>query len=63
MTIPAKELDKAQRKDWYYDFTMTVAPGAQRISFAVRDSASNQVSYYQKSVFISLLPKDTKAKS
>ena len=63
VTIPAKELDKAQRKDWYYDFTMTVAPGAQRISFAVRDSASNQVSYYQKSVFISLLPKDTKAKS
>jgi len=63
VTVPAKELDKAQRKDWYYDFTMTVAPGAQRVAFAVRDGISNQVSYYQKNLFISLLPKETKAKS
>jgi VWFA-related protein len=63
VTVPTKDLDKAQSKDWYYDFTMTVAPGAQRISFAVRDGISNQVSYYQKNLFVSLLPKDTKAKS
>ena len=63
VTVPNKDLDAAQRKDWYYDFTMTVSPGAQRLSFAVRDGISNQVSYYQKSLFVSLLPKETKPKS
>ena len=63
VTVPTKDLNAAQRKDWYYDFTMTVSPGAQRLSFAVRDGISNLVSYYQKSMFISLLPKETKAKS
>ena len=60
VTVPTKDLAAAQRKDWYYDFTMTVSPGAQRLSFAVRDGISSQVSYYQKSLFISLLPKETK---
>ena len=60
VTVPTKDLDAAQRKDWYYDFTMTVSPGAQRLSFAVRDGISNLVSYYQKSMFITLLPKETK---
>jgi hypothetical protein len=63
VTVPTKDLDKAQHKDWYYDFTMTVSPGAQRLSFAVRDGISNLVSYYQKNLFVSLLPKETKAKS
>jgi VWFA-related protein len=61
--VPTKDLDTAQHKDWYYDFTMTVSPGAQRLAFAVRDEVSNQVSYYQKSLFVSLLPKETKTKS
>jgi VWFA-related protein len=61
--VPTKDLDTAQHKDWYYDFTMTVSPGAQRLAFAVRDEISNQVSYYQKSLFVSLLPKETKTKS
>jgi len=60
VTVPTKELEVAQRKDWYYDFTMTVSPGAQRLSFAVRDGISNQVSFYQKNLFVSLLPKETK---
>jgi VWFA-related protein len=60
VTVPAKDLNTAQHKDWYYDFTMTVSPGAQRLSFAVRDGISNLVSYYQKSLFISMLPKETK---
>jgi VWFA-related protein len=60
VTVPTKELEAAQRKDWYYDFTMAVAPGAQRLSFAVRDGISNQVSFYQKNLFVSLLPKETK---
>ena len=63
VTVPTKDLDNAQHKDWYYDFTMTVGPGAQRISFAVRDGISNLVSFYQKNLFVSLLPKETKAKS
>jgi VWFA-related protein len=63
VTVPTKELEAAQRKDWYYDLTMTVSPGAQRLSFAVRDGISNQVSYYQKNLFVSLLPKETKTKS
>ncbi len=60
VTVPTKDLDKAQRKDWYYDFKMTVSPGAQRLSFAVRDGISNLVSYYQKNLFVSLLPNETK---
>src|SRR4029077_11333863 len=28
VTVQTKDLDKAQHKDWYYDFTMTVGPGA-----------------------------------
>ncbi len=60
VTVPTKDLDKAQHKDWYYDFTMTVSPGAQRLSFAVRDGISNLVSYYQKNMFVSLLPKEPK---
>jgi VWFA-related protein len=63
VTVPTKDLDRAQHKDWYYDFKMTVSPGAQRISFAVRDAISNLVSFYQKNLFVSLLPKETKAKS
>jgi VWFA-related protein len=60
VTVPTKDLDQAQHKDWYYDFTMTVGPGGQRIAFAVRDGISNQVSYYQKNLFISLLPAEKK---
>ncbi len=63
VTVPTKQLESAQSKDWYYDFTVTVAPGAQRLSFAVRDGISNQVSFYQKNLFVSLLPKETKTKN
>lgn len=63
VTVPTKELEVAQRKDWYYDFTVTVSPGVQRLSFAVRDGISDQVSFYQKNLFVSLLPKETKTKS
>jgi VWFA-related protein len=63
VTVPTKEFEVAQRKDWYYDFTVTVSPGVQRLSFAVRDGISDQVSFYQKNLFVSLLPKETKTKS
>lgn len=60
VSVPAKDLTIAQSKDWYYDFTMTVGSGSQRIAFAVRDGNTGQTSYFQKSMFISLLPKSAK---
>ncbi len=60
VTVPVKDLTTAQAKDWYYDFTMTVGPGAQRLAFAVRDGSTGTTSYYQKNFFVSLLPNETK---
>jgi VWFA-related protein len=57
VSVPAKDLTRAQSKDWYYDFTMTVGSGSQRLAFAVRDSNTGQTSYFQKNMFITLLPK------
>ncbi|MGH9318143.1 MAG: VWA domain-containing protein [Thermoanaerobaculia bacterium] len=61
--VRTKDFVIAQQKDWYYDFTMTVGPGAQRIAFAVRDGVSDLVSYYQKNIFVSLLPPEQKKKA
>ena len=57
VTVPAKDFKTAQGKDFYYDFSMTIGSGAQRVAIAVRDSNTNQTSYFQKNVFVSLLPK------
>ncbi len=54
--IPAKDFDAAQRKDFYYDATLVVVPGGQKLSVAVRDAVSNLTSYLQKNVFVSVLP-------
>ena len=56
--IPAKDMEQAQRKDYYYDATLIVVPGGQKLSVGVRDSVSNLTSYLQKSVFVSVLPTD-----
>ena len=61
--IPAKDFDAAQRKDFYYDATLVVVPGGQKLSVAVRDSVSNLTSYLQKSVFVSVLPQEAKPAS
>jgi VWFA-related protein len=58
--IPAKEFAAAQRKDFYYDATLLVVPGGQKLSIGVRDSVSNLTSYLQKNVFVSVLPPETK---
>jgi VWFA-related protein len=58
VSVPAKEFEAAQRKDFYYDATLLVVPGGQKLSVGVRDAVSNQVSYLQKSVFVSVLPKE-----
>ena len=36
--IPTKDLDVAQRKDFYYDATLLVVPGGQKLAVGVRDS-------------------------
>jgi len=59
--IPSKEFAAAQRKDFYYDATLLVVPGGQKLSIGVRDSVSNLTSFLQKNVFVSVLPKEAKA--
>jgi VWFA-related protein len=58
--IPTKDFATAQRKDFYYDATLVVVPGGQKLAIGVRDSVSNLTSYLQKNVFVSVLPKDAK---
>jgi VWFA-related protein len=56
--VPRADLATAQRKDFYYDVSLIVVPGGQKLSIAVRDGVSNLVSYVQKNVFVSVLPKE-----
>jgi hypothetical protein len=54
--VPEKELKIAQTKDQPYELKLLVRDGAQRLSLAVRDMATNLTSYYQKNFFVSSLP-------
>jgi VWFA-related protein len=56
--IPSKDFAMAQGKDFYYDAKLIVVPGGQKLSIGVRDAVSNLTSYLQKSVFVSVLPKE-----
>jgi len=56
--VPQKDLTVAQRKDYYYDVQLIVVPGGQKLAVGVRDGVSNQTSYVQKNVFVSVLPKE-----
>jgi VWFA-related protein len=56
--VPQKDLAVAQRKDFYYDVQLVVVPGGQKLAVGVRDGVSNVVSYVQKNVFVSVLPKE-----
>jgi VWFA-related protein len=56
--VPLKDLAIAQRKDFYYDVQLVVVPGGQKVAVGVRDGVSNLVSYAQKNVFVSVLPKE-----
>ena len=60
VSVPAKDLSTAQRKDYYYDVQLLVVPGGQKLAIALRDGVSNLTSYVQKNVFVSVLPKETK---
>ena len=63
LSVPAKELSRAQTKDHPYELRLVVRSGAQRLSLAVRDLATNQVSYFQKNFFVSVLPLEKKKAS
>ncbi len=56
--VPLKDLAVAQRKDFYFDVSLIVVPGGQKVAVGVRDGISNMVSYVQKNVFVSVLPKE-----
>jgi VWFA-related protein len=58
--VPAKDFAVAQRKDFYYDATLLVVPGGQKLAIGVRDSVSNLTSFLQKNVFVSVLPSESK---
>jgi VWFA-related protein len=58
VTVPAKDLAVAQRKDFYYDAQLIVVPGGQKLAIGVRDGVSNLTSYVQQNVFVSVLPKE-----
>lgn len=54
--VPSAKLKETQAKFFPYEVKMLVVPGGQRISIAVRDGVTNQVSYLQKNFFVSVLP-------
>jgi VWFA-related protein len=58
VTVPQKELDAAQKKNWSHELRLIVVPGGQKLSVGVRDGVSNLTSYVQKNIFVSVLPKE-----
>jgi VWFA-related protein len=59
--VPAKDFEKAQGKDYYYDVSLICVPGGQKLAVALRDGVTNVTSYVQKSFFVSVLPPEKKA--
>jgi hypothetical protein len=62
VTVPAKDLKEAQKKDWGHPVQLIVVPGGQKVSIGVRDGISNLTSFLQKNLFVSVLPKQREAK-
>jgi VWFA-related protein len=60
--VPNAKLTDAQGKFYPYEVKMLVVPGGQKVSIAVRDGVTSQVSYLQKNFFVSVLPKEPKDK-
>jgi len=60
VTVPLKELDSAQKKSWSHALQLIVIPGGQKLAIGVRDGVSNQTSYVQKNLFVSVLPKEAR---
>jgi VWFA-related protein len=60
--VASKQYESAKKKAYGYDVQLIMIPGGQKLSVAVRDSVSGDVSYAQKSVFVSVLPEATTEK-
>jgi VWFA-related protein len=60
--VPNAKLTDAQHKFYPYEVKMLVVPGGQKVSIAVRDGVTSQVSYLQKNFFVSVLPREPKEK-
>ena len=60
VSVPVKDLQKAQSKDYYYDVSLIVVPGGQKLAVALRDGVTSQTSYVQKNFFVSVLPAEAK---
>ncbi|MEP6471159.1 MAG: VWA domain-containing protein, partial [Acidobacteriota bacterium] len=41
VSVPARDLTGAQKKDFYYDVQLIVVPGGQKLAIALRDGISN----------------------
>lgn len=54
--VDDKHYASARKKIFPYDVQLIMIPGGQKLSVAVRDSVSGEVSFVQKSIFISVLP-------
>jgi hypothetical protein len=54
--VAGKSYETAKKKDYGYEVQLIMIPGGQRLSIAVRDGVSNAVSYFQKTVFVQVVP-------
>lgn len=60
--IDAKRFEELEKKDFIYDVQMLMIPGRQRLSLAIRDDTTNQTSFMQQNVFVSVFSGQSPAK-
>ena len=61
--IDAKRFEELGKKDFVYDVQMIMIPGRQRLSLAVRDDTTNQTSFLQQNIFVSVFSGQAPAKN
>jgi hypothetical protein len=50
ITIPKKDLEAAQKKQYVYSVTLLMRPGEQRVSIGVRDDVGAQACFLSRSL-------------
>jgi len=61
--IDAKKFEELGKRDFIYDVQMLMIPGRQRLSLAIRDDTTNQTSFLQQNVFVSVFSGQAPAKN
>ncbi len=56
--VPSKDRETARKKNFIYETKLLMLPGSQRLSLAVRDEISGQVSFVTNDLFISVFGND-----